>query len=221
MGLVALALVAASYLLPVPELAELVALLRRVYGRHGYWVVLLGSLVEGTVVANWYFPGSTIVLLGAAFAREGVVRLPLVLGLAAVGFFLGASLNYLLGRYGWYRLLERLGLGRALEEANRRVARFGWRAVFLGYVNPALGVVLSTSAGILRLPYGRFLLVSLAAVVFWTVVWGTLAYWFGLLILELVSTYWWVWTVPLGAWLVWRWLASRRVKRVTPRVDNM
>lgn len=210
MALLAAGALVALYLLPIPGLttAEVLGYVRQAYDRYGYWVVFLGAFIEGLFVISWYFPGSTIVVLGAVFAGAGLLSLPLVVALAVLGFVLSANVNYLLGRYGWYRVLERLGAGPALEQAKARVRDFGWRAIFLGFVNPALGVLMATAAGILRLPYAAYLGVTSAAVLFWMLVWGGLAYRLGPPLLDAIVGYGWVWTVPLVAWLVWKVIRS-------------
>lgn len=202
----------ASYVLPLPldSMQEIMRFAGRVYGRYGYWVVFLGSLIEGLVLANFYFPGSTMVILAAVFARQGLLSLPWVIVLAVCGFGLAFNLNYLLGRYGWQRLLSRLGLAGALRRAEDKLRQMRWRGLFLGLVSPQLGVLVTTSAGVLRLPYRTFLAVMLLGLGFWTVIWALLAFWLGGYVVRLLTHYGWLWVVPFALWLGWEvWRAWR------------
>ena len=87
---------------PSPE--EIIAFTQRYYETYGYWVVLVGALVEGALFINWYLPGSIVVALGVIFAKASGLSVLLVLTLIILGFFFTALLNYTLGRFGWYHL---------------------------------------------------------------------------------------------------------------------
>lgn len=190
--------------LPYKTFEEFVALLRELYARWGYWVVFLGSIIEGLLVIGWYFPGSAMVLLAAIFSREGVLSFPIVAILAISAFFISYNINYFLGKYGWYRLLKKLGAEIGIREAKERIEKYRGRAIFAGFVTPGLAVVFSTAAGILQFPYPHFLFWSFASVTFWVLLWGTLAYFLGLPLLHFVTRYWWTWTGAILLYLLYK-----------------
>ena len=51
-------------------------------------------------------PGSTMLILGAVFAAQGKLSLPLVILLGWLGMFLGCCTDYWLGRAGLWWLVE-------------------------------------------------------------------------------------------------------------------
>lgn len=195
-----------GFLIPLPykTFDEFVELLRELYTNYGYWVVFLGSLVEGLLVISWYFPGSAMVLLAAAFSAEGILSFPLVILLAVCALSISYNVNYFLGKYGWYRLLKKLGAEVGIKEAQERIQKYRGRAIFGGFITPGLAVVFSTAAGILGFPYKYFLIVSFLSVLFWVFLWGSLAFLFGLTLIEFSMKYWWVWTGAILLYLLWR-----------------
>lgn len=201
-------LFALSLVIPLPykTFDEFVVLLRELYASYGYWVVFLGSIVEGLLIVSWYFPGSAMVLLAAAFAAEGVLSFSRVMALAIAGFTISYNFNYFLGRYGWYKLLSSVGAGKPVDEAKKRISKHGRRAIFLGMISPGLAVLFSTAAGILRFSYSSYFLTSFVALSFWTLLWGTLAFFIGLALIDFIQTYWWAWTIPLVSWFVWKFI---------------
>jgi membrane protein DedA with SNARE-associated domain len=115
------------------------------------------------------------VLLGAVYAQQGILALPLVLLLGWLGMVLGTSLDYAFGRWalrstlGHTRLMARLE--PKLGEAERFLERHGaWAFVlahFIGHVRSFVAITAGTS----RLPYRRFLLYEGMAALAWNLVW--------------------------------------------------
>lgn len=158
-------------LLGLPSSPELVEIAKSYYSQHGYWVVFVGALVEGLLLAGWYLPGSLVLALGVVFAREGGLSLGLIFSVGVIGFFLASVINYALGRYGWYRLLVRFGMKQALELMRVRLVKYGLPLIFLTYWHPNVTTLVATAAGVLRLPFQRFLAYSIVALVVWNALW--------------------------------------------------
>lgn len=155
----------------MPDLQTMLDAVRAAYLDWGYALVLLGALLENTVLLGLVLPGGTIVLLGAVYAQQGAMSLPLVLALAWVGMVLGTSADYLLGRFGIRRVLGgtrlMIKLDPGLREAERYLERYGpWAfllAHFIGHVRSFLAITAGTS----RLPYRKFLLYEGIAALVW------------------------------------------------------
>ncbi len=186
----------------LPPPSELIEIVKRYYLEHNpYLVVFLGALVEGLLFINWYLPGSIIIVLGVIFARDSGFSVLVVVFLIILGFLLTSIANYFLGKYGWYRLFLKLGLREPLEKAKARTERYGLPIVFSTYFHPNVGALTATSAGILGLPFAKFLRYSTFALIVWNVLWGLLVYFIGPAALKLMST--WVIILVLAVWLTW------------------
>lgn len=157
----------------LPDGAELVALTGGYFEKYGLWLLFFGALLEGFLILGNYFPGGFIIFLGVVTANGNIPRIILVVTIVSLAFFISYTLNYLVGRYGWYRLLERFGMKNALEKAAVRLEKRDLSTVMLSYWDPNLASITATAAGILKLPLPRFLLVSAIGIVLWNSFWGT------------------------------------------------
>src|SRR3989338_4030824 len=119
--------------LGLPSSEEIIASAQKYYERYGYWVVLVGALVEGALFINWYLPGSVVVALGVVFAKQADLNVFLMLGLVIIGFFLTALFNYALGRFGWYHVFLKLGLKAPLDKVQTKMEGKGLKILFTTY----------------------------------------------------------------------------------------
>lgn len=171
--------------LPGPE--EIIAWAQKYYALYGYWVVLVGAAVEGALFINWYLPGSIVVALGIIFARQADLNVFLMLALIIIGFFLTAILNFFLGRFGWYNVFMKLGLKAPLERVKSKIKSKGLKLLLSTYIHPNFGALAATSAGILGLPFWRFMLLSVLSIAFWNSLWAAAFYWFGPFLLRHIN----------------------------------
>jgi membrane-associated protein len=192
---VTILLLARKYIVDAPTL---IGHLKNLYDTYGYALVLGGAFLEGLFIVGLYLPGSLVILLGAALSKTGIVSFPLVILLAVIGFNLGFTTNYLLGRYGWYKLVGTLGLKSHIEHAKAKLEKYEILALVFGYVMPSSASFLTTAAGILHFPFKRFILASLLIQTGWTLLWGSLAYWLGLTFVEYFIQYFGI-VVLIGA----------------------
>lgn len=172
-----------------PDPKVFIESIKSFYEVYGYQLIFFGALLEALFLIGLYLPGATVVLLGAALSRSGVVSFPLVFVLGTAGLLIGYTINYVLGRYGWYHVLTFIGLEQGVKEAEKKIERHGIQAIFLGYFFPGGASFLSTAAGILQMPFRTFLFASVVAQGFWGILWGSLAYLFGLPLVEFLLKY--------------------------------
>lgn len=199
--------------LPSPE--ELVKIANGYYSKYGYFVVLLGALIEGTLFVNWYLPGSTVVALGVVFARENSTSVVSVIAIIIFGFFVSGMFNYFMGKYGWYHVFMKIGLKQPLEKVRVRVKEKGLPIILGTYFHPNIGALIATCAGILKLPFLKFLGYSLVALVVWNSLWGAVVYFTGPLILKFLGR--WVVGAALVLWIIFlavRFFVMKRKKLV-------
>jgi membrane protein DedA with SNARE-associated domain len=144
------------------------------YATWGYPIVFLGAMLENTILLGLLLPGGTLVVLGAVYAQNGAMELPLVLLLAWVGTILGASLDFMLGRFGLQARLAETRLHVRLEPrldlAERFLQRYGIGAFVLAHFAGHIRSFVAITAGITNLPVRRFLLAEGIAALVWNTV---------------------------------------------------
>lgn len=187
----------------IPDAESLLDFITELYKTYGYYLVFFGALLEGTFLVGLYVPGSATVLLGASLSKTGVIQYPIVLVLATFGFVIAYSINYFLGKYGWYHVLARLGFNKGIDVAKDKLEKHQSKTILLGYFHPGSASFLSTAAGILKIPFKRFLILSFLAQSVWAIVWGSLAYFLGLPMVEFILKYF-VFVLPtiIVIWIV-------------------
>lgn len=189
----------------------------------GYLAVFLGILLENLGLP---LPGETVTLVGGFLAGSGELNYWLLLGDAILGAVLGSTCGYWIGRYGGWPLL--LGLGRffriqedKLEELKDKFSENASKAVFFGRFVALLRIFAGPMAGIVQMPFGKFLWFNFAGATVWASVMVTLAFFVGRIVsLEQLVT--WVAQFAVvalilaSAWIVVpMWLESR--KSVQPK----
>lgn len=127
--------------------------LQSLFKDYGYYVVFFGVLAENTLLLGLLVPGTIILILAGLSAQNGTINLPLVIALGVSAALIGDTVSYHIGRMGWTRLFERMGMNPMIEkvrgpmESNRRWIILAYH--FAGYsraVGPA-------AAGIFKIPY--------------------------------------------------------------------
>jgi len=174
LGTLAVFFVLTSIFFPTPD--ALLEVLRHYFELWGYPVLFISGVIEAIPIINLYFPGSSIILLGAAFSRQGTLNIFLVILVGCLAFILTYTLNYLVGYHGWHKVFRRFGLGDALDKTAKRIDKHGIFWIWISYVHPNLGALTSTAFGVLKLPLKSFYLHSFFAVLFWNTFWSFLMY---------------------------------------------
>jgi membrane protein DedA with SNARE-associated domain len=148
---------------------------------YGYWAIFGGILLENMGIP---VPGETITIVGGFLAGSGELTYPGVLGSTVVGAIVGDNIGYWLGRWGGWASLVRVGRFFKVEEAQLERIRSQFmenadKAVFLGRFITLLRVFAGPLAGIVGMPYGRFLLCNGAGAAVWATAIVSLAYFVG------------------------------------------
>lgn len=114
-----------------------------------------------------------VVPLGGALASQGKLNLVLVVAVSSVANLVGSLIAfYLTRRYGERVVLSRAGRWAGLSRghlrlANRFFGRFGLWAVFLGRLLPIVRTYISFPAGLSKMTYLWFSVVTLAGAIPW------------------------------------------------------
>jgi membrane protein DedA with SNARE-associated domain len=174
-------------LLDLPSDAELVVIVKNWFATYGLWIVFVGALIEGFLLLGQYFPGGFIIFLGVISAGKHIPRAAEVVSIVCLAFFISYTLNYWVGKYGWYRLLIKFGLKQSLEHAKEKLEKQGLNAVILSYWEPNLASITATAAGILQIPLRKFQIYSAVGIIVWNIFWGVLVYSLGENALKIVG----------------------------------
>ena len=148
---------------------------------YGYWAIFFGILLENMGIP---IPGETITLVGGFLAGSDELKIGYVLGAATAGAIIGDSGGYLLGYYGGWPLLVRIGkLLRVpesrLEEVRDRFSKNADKAVLFGRFVALLRIFAGPLAGITKMPYPKFLLCNAIGAATWASATVSLTYFLG------------------------------------------
>jgi membrane protein DedA with SNARE-associated domain len=160
--------------LSLPTDDQMVVMVKDYFAQYGLWIVFIGALIEGFLLLGQYFPGGLVIFLGVIAAGKDIPRVIAVVSVVSLAFFISYTLNYLVGKYGWYKLLEKFGLKQSIENSKRKLERHGLNAIIFSYWEPNLASITATAAGIIQVPLKKFLIFSAVGIVIWNIFWGTL-----------------------------------------------
>ena len=138
---------------------------------YGYVAVFIGCVLEG----------ETVLVLAGTAAHLGYLALPLVIGVAATGAFLGDQLWFLVGRrYGptIFQRWPKLQRGEALVHA--QLDKHGaWIVMAMRFaVGLRMAIPLAMGAST-SMSHGRFALLNALGAVVWSILFSVAGYVFG------------------------------------------
>lgn len=152
--------------MPFFSLEHLTAL----FAHYGYWVVLVGLLMESVGVP---LPGETILLIASSFAA-GHVNLHIggIILIAIAAASTGDNVGYWIGRFGGRPLLDRYGRifhikPETVERGEDLIRKHGALAVFSARFIAGLRVLNGILAGTLHMEWRRFFIFNLLGAVCW------------------------------------------------------
>ncbi len=156
--------------------------LRNAVVHYGYWAVAAALLIENVGVP---VPGETILLLASflAFSQQEL-HLPWIIVVATVVNAVGGSLGYALGNYGGRPLLQRYQRRfhvspAALARGENLFERFGAPTIFFARFIFGLRLIAGPLAGVMRMPWRKFLVWNFFGAAAWVTVISSAGYLFG------------------------------------------
>ncbi|WP_407840200.1 DedA family protein [Streptomyces sp. DSM 116496] len=138
-------------------------------------IYLLVGLVIGLESLGIPLPGEIVLVSSALLASQQGHIDPVVLGICATtGAIVGDSIGYAIGRRGGKPMLERLGRRfpkhfgpDQVAMAERSFDKWGMWAVFFGRFVALLRIFAGPLAGVLHMPYWRFLIANVLGGILW------------------------------------------------------
>jgi membrane-associated protein len=138
------------------------------YGLWVYGVLFAIAFLESTVTP--FLPGDALVFAVGAVAASGATTLPVMWVLFVSATVLGTMSSYELGRRvgpSAFRERRRFLNTEQLEHARRFFDRYGGRTLAVGRFVPVVRTLAPVVAGILRMPYARFMGYTVLGCVLW------------------------------------------------------
>lgn len=137
---------------------------------YGYWALFIGCLAEG----------ETITILGGIAAHEGLLHLPWVMAVVALGGTLGDQLLYFAGRRFGGRAIARLKSQRQrINRAKRLIARHPMLFVIGVRFMYGFRIIGPVLIGASRLPPSRFVPLNILGALLWSAIFVLLGYFCG------------------------------------------
>lgn len=140
---------------------------------HPYVALLPLAVVEGPVVT---FACGVLISIGK-------LNPLLAFGIVVAGDLIGDAILYSLGRWGGRRVLSFLGshprLAARVHELEGQLLRKAGRALIMGKLTHSVGAAVLLAAGLIRMPLGRFLVVSLGSTLLKSFLLLVAGYWIG------------------------------------------
>ena len=160
------------------------------FERYGLLIIFISAFIEGVLLLGQYYPGGLVIFLGVISSGGNVERVVAVVSTVSLAFIIAYSINWMLGKHGWYKLFLKFGLGKTLETAKDKLGKHEFNAIMLSYWEPNLASVTATAAGILQIPFRRFFSHSAIGVIVWNAFWGILVASLGANALKLMGIKW-------------------------------
>ena len=156
--------------------------LRNAVAEYGYWAVGAALLAENAGVP---VPGETILLLACFLSySEHRLRFPWIVLIATVAATLGDNLGFALGHYGGRPLFARYQSffkikDRTLQWGEDLFARYGAVTIFFARFVFGLRIIAGPLAGVLRMPWRKFMVFNFLGAALWVTVISSAGYLFG------------------------------------------
>jgi len=117
-------------------------------------------------------PSEATMLIAGANVADGHWSLLTITLVGSVANLVGSWIAYAVGYYGRIELLEKHGRAlhispKQLARADRWFERYGWFAVFFSRMLPIVRTFISLPAGVARMPFFRFSILTFAGCVPW------------------------------------------------------
>jgi membrane protein DedA with SNARE-associated domain len=156
--------------------------LRNAVVQYGYWAVAVALLLENAGVPA---PGETILLLASFLAySQHELSLFWIIVVATVAATIGDNVGFALGYYGGRPLLARYQSLFKIQDATvargeNLFARYGAVTIFFSRFVFGMRIIAGPMAGVLRMPWRKFLVFNFLGAALWVTVISVAGYLFG------------------------------------------
>lgn len=126
---------------------------------------------ETGLLIGFFLPGDSLLLVAGLLAKTGTLSLPITILVCALGSILGDQLGYFIGLTAGPKVFNR-PQSRFFDPANVSRARaffdkYGMITIIIARFIPVVRAFAPTMAGVTKVPYSRFLPLSILGGVLW------------------------------------------------------
>ncbi len=137
----------------------------------GYLGMFAIVFAETGLLIGFFLPGDSLLLVAGLLAKTGTLSLPITILVCACGSILGDQLGYFIGLTAGPKVFNR-PQSRFFDPANVTRARaffdkYGMITIIIARFIPVVRAFAPTMAGVTKLPYSRFLPLSILGGVLW------------------------------------------------------
>lgn len=157
-------------------------ILREALVHYGYWAVAVALLLENTGIP---MPGETVLLMASFLAySERDLNVGWIIVVGTVASTLGDNLGFAIGHYGGRTLLRRYQRifyirDTTLSRGERIFGRYGSVTIFFARFVFGMRVIAGPMAGVLRMPWRKFLVFNFLGAALWVTAMSGAGYFFG------------------------------------------
>lgn len=141
--------------------------LERLFKDYGYYVVFFGVLLENSMFLGLLVPGAIILILAGLSAENGAINIWLVFGLAISATIIGDTISYMIGRLGWTKAFERMGVDKMIEKVREPMLSNSTWIILAYHLAGYSRVIGPAAAGIFRIPFRRWALLDYTGGTIW------------------------------------------------------
>jgi membrane protein DedA with SNARE-associated domain len=148
--------------------------------RYGYWAVFAAVGIEGIGIPA---PGQTLLEAGALVAAvpDSKLNIFVLLFVTILATSLGQTIGYLIGCSGGRAVLNRMPISaHSVEKIEAAFNRYGGWLVFFGRFVDGPRQLIGVFAGVLAMPWGRFMLLNIGGAILWASFWALGVYYLDL-----------------------------------------
>ena len=150
----------------------------------GYWIILLGAILEANPLTGLVVPGMTFVILGGFFAKLGILEIGDVIWVAALGAIIGDLIGYYLGKKYGYSFITKYGKHfffkkERFEKTKKLMNHHTGKALIIGRFNSLTRAFAPFIAGSTDVPFLKFIIYNIVGGISWAITFVMIGYTFG------------------------------------------
>lgn len=153
--------------LGLPSIVELFELAEQGFEVYGLFFLFLGLLLEGLFIVGLYFPGSAIVFGSVIFWATTPQELLSVILIGSITLVIVSSVNYTIGKHGYYKLFKKIGAQKTIDRMEQRFQKGYKPTVALFSSSPNFLAIASVYAGVANIALPKYLSFVFICVSFW------------------------------------------------------
>ena len=137
------------------------------FGTIGLFVIVF---TESGLLIGFFLPGDSLLFTAGLLASQGELNFPIIVIGCMIAAILGDQVGYSIGRKAGPRLLARerwFTQRKHVERAERFFSRRGGQAVLVARFVPIVRTFVPVMAGIVRMPYRKFVGWNIAGGILW------------------------------------------------------